>query len=552
MRSDLMKKGVEKGPHCSLFKADGLLDEEIERPIIGIVNSANDIIPGHVHLKIIAEAVKAGVRMASGTPMEFFTIGVCDGIAMNHIGMKYSLASRELIADSVETMAIAHPFDGLVFIPNCDKIIPGMLMAAARLNIPSIFISGGPMLAGQFKGKKIGLEAIFANIAKAKSGDIKQEDWKEMIDCGCPGVGSCAGMFTANSMNSLTEALGMGLPGNGTIPAVYADRIRLAKRAGMQIMELVNKDIRPKQILTEKAFDNAIALDMAFGGSSNTALHLPAIAYEAGIALPMSRFNEISDRTPHICNMAPGGPNYMEDLHFAGGNSAILKELLDAKLIDGGAMTVCACSLADSIKSVKVLNSEVIRPLSDPFHKTGGLTVLFGNIAPEGGIVKQSAVLPEMLKHEGPARIFNSEEEASEAIFGNKIRSGDVIVIRYEGPKGGPGMREMLTPTSAIKGIGLDSTVALLTDGRFSGATTGASIGHISPEAMVGGPLALLKEGDIISIDIPNRQLNVKLSDEDIRKRRETWKPIEPKIKTGYIARYARTVTSGSNGAVVL
>ncbi len=550
MRSDIMKKGVAKGPHRSLFYAMGLTEAEIARPLIGVVNAANEIIPGHIHLDDIAEAVKAGIRMAGGTPIEFPTIGVCDGLAMNHQGMKYSLGSRELIADSVEVMAMAQPFDALVFVTNCDKIIPGMILAAARLDIPSIFVSGGPMLAGECGSDRLGLHDLFQDIPKAMSGAMSAAEFEHRVECTCPGAGSCSGLYTANSMNCILEALGMGLPGNGTIPAVAAARIRLAKKAGQQIMSLLEKQLTPRKIMTRKSLLNAVALDMAFGGSSNTALHLPAIAHELDLKLTLEDFNTTGDATPHICSMAPGGPYFLEDLDKAGGVSAILKTLLDGKLLDGSCKSVTGKTIAQNVAQAQVHNSDVIRPLSKPYHKTGGLAALFGNLAPDGSVVKASAVLPNMLKHKGPARVFNSEEEAVKAIFGNKIQSGDVIVIRYEGPCGGPGMREMLTPTAAVKGAGLADTVALLTDGRFSGATTGASIGHISPEAMQGGPIALVREGDIIEIDIPARRLSIQLSDDELFKRRGKWKQPAPKIKSGYMARYAKIVSSGSTGAV--
>jgi dihydroxy-acid dehydratase len=549
-RSRVMVEGVSKGPHRSLFKAMGLTDKELAAPMVGIACAFNEIIPGHIHLDKIAQAVKDGIRMAGATPIMFGTIGVCDGIAMNHEGMKYSLGSREIVADSVEIMARAHPFDGLVLIPNCDKIVPGMVMGAARVGIPSLVCSGGPMLAGRFNGEAIDLNTMFAGIPKADSGEISKAEWKEMENCACPGAGACSGMFTANTMNCLCEALGIALPGNGTIPAVFADRYRLAKTAGMAIVNLIKRDIRPSDIMDKTAIENAIAVDMAFGGSSNSALHIPAIAHELGIKLPLSLFNKISERTPHICNMAPGGPHHLEDLYYAGGVEGIMKTLLAGKLIDGNTMTATGKSLSANLKSARVKDKNVIRPLKDAYHERGGLAVLFGNLAPEGGVVKQSAVAPEMMKHTGPARIFESEAEASEAIMKRKFKAGDVIVIRYEGPKGGPGMQEMLTPTSAIKGIGMDKTVALITDGRFSGATTGASIGHVSPEAMAGGPIAALRNGDIIEIDIPAKKLNVKLTQAEIKKRLKTWKPPKPKISTGYLARYAKLVTSGSTGAV--
>mgnify|MGYP000978427223 CR=1 FL=1 len=550
MRSDVMKTGVEKGPHRSLWYAAGLSKRDLDKPIIGIANSFNEIIPGHIELSKISNAVKRGVLMSGGTPVEFNTIGVCDGIAMNHLGMRYSLVSREIIADSVEIMAQAHPFDGLVLVSNCDKITPGMLMAAARLNIPTVLVTGGPMLAGYERGQAVDLNTIFERIAPAKTGKLSPEAFEETCCTACPGAGSCSGMFTANSMSCLSEALGIALPGNGTIPAVFSDRIRLAQWAGIQIMEMVQKNITARDILTHQAFLNAIALDMAFGGSTNTSLHLPAIAHEAGVDITLKDFNAISEKTPHICSMAPAGPYHLEDLDRAGGVSSILKTLHQANLIDGSTQTVTGRTLAENIRDSKPGDSDVIRPLDNPYHQTGGLAVLYGNLAPDGSVVKAAAVLPEMLKHSGPARIFNSEQEAVEAILGRKINDGDVVVIRYEGPKGGPGMPEMLTPTSVVKGMGLAAKVALITDGRFSGATSGASIGHVSPEAMEGGPIGLLQEGDIIEIDIPNRSLRVKLPEDELNRRRSQWKPPELKIKTGVIARYAKTVTSAASGAV--
>lgn len=550
MISDSIKKGVEKAPHRSLLYALGLTDEEIKRPIIGVANSKNEIIPGHIHLDKIAEAVKAGIRMAGGTPIEFSTIGVCDGIAMNHKGMKYSLGSRELIADSIEIMAMAHGFDGLVLIPNCDKIVPGMLMAAARLNIPAIVVSGGPMLAGKCNGDTCDLSSVFEAVGAHKVGKITEEDLYRIELNACPTCGSCSGMFTANTMNCLTEALGMGLPGNGTIPAVYSERIRLAKQAGMKIMELVERGIKPSDILTKEAFINAFSLDMALGGSTNTVLHLKAIAHEAGVDIPLNEINEISTRVPNLCKLSPAGKYHIEDLYFAGGVSAVLKELTKANLINTEALTVTGKTLGENIKDAKVLNHDVIRPIDNPYSSTGGLAILYGNIAREGAVVKASAVAKEMLKHEGPAKVFNSEEEAIAAIYGGKIQKGDVVVIRYEGPKGGPGMREMLSPTSALAGMGLDKDVALITDGRFSGATRGASIGHVSPEAMEGGEIAIIEDGDIIEIDIPARKINVKLTDDEIKERMKRWVRPEPKIKTGYMARYAEQVTSANTGAV--
>ncbi|MFH1147438.1 MAG: dihydroxy-acid dehydratase [Pseudomonadota bacterium] len=551
MRSDAMKKGLEKSPHRALFKAMGYTDEEIKRPLIGIANSFNEIIPGHVHLNQIGAAVKAGVRMAGGTPIEFHTIGVCDGIAMNHEGMKYSLASRELIADSIEVMARAHPFDGLVLIPNCDKIIPGMLMAMLRLNIPAIVISGGPMLTGSFMGREIDLITVFEGVGKVKAGKMSARTLREMEDYACPGCGSCAGMFTANSMNCLTEALGLGLPGNGTIPAVSAARQRLAKTAGMKAVELVKRDIKPREIAGPTAFRNAIAVDMALGCSTNTVLHVPAIAHEAKIDLPLSVFNETSKKTPHLCSLSPGGSHHLQDLDAAGGIPAILAELASAKLIDANVMTVTGKKMDNNLRGKKILNRDVIRPLKNPYHAEGGIAILYGNLAPDGAVVKQSAVAPEMLVHEGPARVFDSEEEAVKTILSGGIRKGDVVVIRYEGPKGGPGMREMLTPTSAIIGMDLGKDVALITDGRFSGGTQGAAIGHVSPEAADGGMIALVKEGDAIHIDISGKTMTLKVDEKELVKRRKAWKAPEPKIKEGYAYRYSQCVSSGSTGAIL-
>lgn len=548
MRSDRMKKGLERAPHRSLFKALGLTDREIEQPMIGIANSANEVIPGHLHLHQVSEAVKAGVRMAGGTPLEFFTIGVCDGIVMGHEGMKYSMSSRELIADSVESMAMAYPFDGLVLIPNCDKIIPGMLMAAARLNIPTIVISGGPMLSGIFQRKKIDLIKVFEFVGSAKVGAMTMDELREAEGCACPGIGSCAGMFTANSMNCLTEALGLGLPGNGTIPAVFAERIRLAKEAGMQVMDLVERGITPSAILTAKAFENALTVDMAFGGSTNTSLHLPAIAREAGVPLTLKTFNAFSDKTPHICSMSPGGPHDLAELHEAGGIQALMGELARGGLIHADALTVTGKTVGENLAGKKVRDSEVIRPLTNPYHAEGGLAVLFGNLAPEGAVVKRSAVDDTMLRHTGPARVYDSEEPAMQAILDGKIKPGDVVVIRYEGPKGGPGMREMLSPTSALVGIGRDRDVALLTDGRFSGGSKGAAIGHISPEAAEGGPIAVIREGDRIEIDIPGKKLNLLISDEELKARLARWKPMKRELK-GYLKRYAALVRSAHTGA---
>ncbi|MBW2065350.1 MAG: dihydroxy-acid dehydratase [Deltaproteobacteria bacterium] len=554
MISDRVKRGIDRAPHRSLFKSMGYTDQEIERPLIGIANSANDIIPGHIHLDKIVEAVKAGVYMAGGLPLAFGTIGVCDGIAMNHVGMKYSLASRELIADSIEVMVKGHAFDAIVLVPNCDKIVPGMLMAAARLDIPCIVISGGPMLAGrhpQEMGREIDLVTVFEAVGAVRSGKMAQETLDAIENEACPTCGSCAGMFTANSMNCLSEAIGLALPGNGTIPAVMAARIRLAKEAGVRIMELLDKGITARHILTEEAFTNALAVDMALGCSTNTVLHLQAIANEAGVPLSLDRVNEVSRRTPNLCRMSPAGRHHVEDLDRAGGVIAVLKELSTSGLINEGCMTVTGKSVAENIKDAMIKDPAVIRSTKDPYHKEGGLAILHGNVAPGGCVVKQSAVAKSMLYHEGPARVFDSEEEATEAIMGGRIREGDVIVIRYEGPKGGPGMREMLAPTSAIAGMGLDESVALITDGRFSGATRGASIGHVSPEAMEGGPIALLKDGDRIIVDINNKRVDAQLSEEELNRRKSKWRPPETKIKTGYLSRYARSVLSGSEGAIV-
>lgn len=550
MKSDDIKKGYSKAPHRSLLKALGLTDNEIDRPIIGVVNSQNEVVPGHLHLDQIAEAVKAGVRIAGGTPLEFSTIAVCDGIAMNHIGMKYSLASRELIADSVEIMALAHAFDALVFIPNCDKVVPGMLMAAARLNLPSIFVSGGPMLAGRYKGKNTSLTSMFEAVGAVSAGRMTEEELRELEEAACPGCGSCSGMFTANTMNCLTEVLGMALPGNGTIPAVSGARIRLAKEAGMRVMGLLQEDIRPLDIMTAEAFVNAVAADMALGGSTNTVLHLPAIAGETGFELNIDLFDSISKKTPHLCKLSPAGSHYIQDLDEAGGIPAVLSVLNEGGHLKANALTVTGKTVGENLRGRKVLNNEVIRPLDNPYSPDGGLAILRGNLAPDGAVVKKAAVDPEMLTHSGPARVFESEEEAVEAIVSGKINPGDVIVIRGEGPKGGPGMREMLTPTAAVAGRGLDRSVALITDGRFSGATRGASIGHVSPEMAEGGPIGLIREGDKISIDISENRLSVDLSDEELASRRAGWKAPEPRIKTGYLARYASMVSSANQGAV--
>lgn len=551
MRSDAMKKGLEKSPHRSLFKAMGYTDEELARPIIGIANSANEIIPGHIHLNRIVAAVKAGIRMAGGTPVEFSTIGICDGIAMNHEGMKYSLASRELIADSVEVMAMAHPFDGLVCVPNCDKIIPGMLMAALRLNIPTVFVSGGPMLAGRLGGKMVDLIGVFEGVGAVKAGRMKERELAALEECACPGCGSCAGMFTANSMNCMTEALGLGLPGNGTIPAVHAARDRLAKRAGMAVMHLVKRDIKPRDIATAAAFRNAMAVDMALGCSTNTVLHLPAIAHEAGIDLELDLFNEISAKTPRLCSLSPGGPHRIEELDAAGGIQAVLAELNRGGLIDAKVRTAGGVRLSAQLKGVKILNPEVIRPLEKAYEKEGGIAIVRGNLAPDGAVVKQSAVAKEARTFTGKARCFDSEEAATAAILGGKIKAGDVIVVRYEGPRGGPGMREMLTPTSAISGMGMGTKVALLTDGRFSGGTRGLALGHISPEAAAGGPIALVRDGDTIRIDLPRKKITLEVDKAELARRKKEWRAPEPKIRHGYAARYAAQVTSASTGAIL-
>jgi dihydroxy-acid dehydratase len=550
MKSTLVKQGLEKAPHRSLFNALGLTDEELNRPMIGIVNSKNDIVPGHINLDKIAEAVKAGVRLAGGTPFEFQTIAVCDGIAMNHLGMSYSLGSRELIADSVEIMAVAHAFDALVFIPNCDKVVPGMLMAAARINVPAIFISGGPMLAGRSEGKRVSVTQVFEAVGAVAAGRMDNEQLQCLEGNACPTCGSCAGMFTANSMNCLTEALGMALPGNGTIPAVYSERIRLAKKAGIKIMELLDKDIKPSDIMTEAAFHNAVHMDMAIGCSTNSVLHLLAIANEAGIELNLDMFNKISQETPHLCKISPAGSHHMEDLYHAGGVQAIYNELNKINLIDVNCMTVTGKTVGENIAKTPVLDHEVIRPVNDPYSQSGGLAILFGNLAPQGAVVKKGAVAPEMMEHVGPARVFDSEEAAVEAILIKKIKAGDVIVIRYEGPRGGPGMKEMLTPTSAIAGMGLDKEVALITDGRFSGATRGASIGHVSPEAAAGGVIALVEEGDLIRISIPANQLELLIDEPILEERRRLWKAPAAKITKGYMHRYAEMVQSASTGAI--
>ena len=551
MRSDSVKTGTQQAPHRSLFNALGYTKEERERPLIGIVSSYNEIVPGHMNLDKSVDAVKMGVAMAGGTPVVFPAIAVCDGIAMGHVGMKYSLVTRDLICDSTECMAMAHGFDGLVMVPNCDKNVPGLLMAAARLNIPTIFCSGGPMLAGRVKGEKRSLSSMFEAVGSVAAGTMTMEDLELFEEKVCPTCGSCSGMYTANSMNCLTEALGMGLKGNGTIPAVYSERIRLAKHAGMQIMELVKNDIRPKDIMTEKAFLNALTIDMALGCSTNSMLHLPAIANEAGVDLNLDIANELSAKTPNLCHLAPAGPTYMEDLNEAGGVYAVMNELTKKDLLYTDVLTVTGKTMGENIKGAINMNPEVIRPIENPYSETGGIAVLKGNLAPDSGVVKRSAVVPEMMVHEGPARVFECEEDAIDAIKNGKIVAGDVVVIRYEGPKGGPGMREMLNPTSAIAGMGLGSSVALITDGRFSGASRGASIGHVSPEAAVGGPIALVEEGDIISIDIPNNRLDMKVSDEELAARKAKWQPKEQHL-TGYLARYREMVTSGNRGAVLV
>ncbi|MBR3309929.1 MAG: dihydroxy-acid dehydratase [Lachnospiraceae bacterium] len=553
MRSDNAKLGVARTPNKSLMYALGMTDEEINRPLIGVVNSFNEIVPGHMHLRQIADAVKAGVRAAGGTPIEFPAIAVCDGIAMGHVGMKYSLVTRDLIADSTEAMAIAHQFDGLVMIPNCDKNVPGLLMAAARLNIPTIFVSGGPMLAGHLKdGRRTCLSHMFEAVGAYHAGTLDEAGVEEYTENACPSCGSCSGMYTANSMNCLCEAIGMALKGNGTIPAPLSGRLRLAKKAGMQIMELVEKNICPRDIMTEKAFENADVVDMALGCSTNTMLHLPAIAHEAGLEISLDMSNEISEKTPNLCHLAPAGDTFMEDLDLAGGVHAVMKELTKKGLLHTDVMTVTGKTLAENLEGVENRDPNTIRPIDNPYSATGGIAVLKGNIAPDGCVVKKSAVADEMMVHEGPARVFDSEEDAIEAIYAQKIKAGDVVVIRYEGPKGGPGMREMLNPTSAIVGMGLGASVALITDGRFSGATRGAAIGHVSPEAASGGNIGLINEGDIISIDIPNCKINVNVSDEELEARRANWVCPEPKIKTGYAARYAKLVTSADKGAVLM
>ena len=551
MRSDAVKVGMAQAPHRSLFNALGLTEEELSKPLVGIVSSYNEIVPGHMNIDKIVEAVRVGVAMAGGTPIVFPAIAVCDGIAMGHTGMKYSLVTRDLIADSTECMAMAHQFDALVMVPNCDKNVPGLLMAAARVNVPTVFVSGGPMLAGHVRGEKRSLSSMFEAVGSYAAGTMTEEDVKEFECNVCPTCGSCSGMYTANSMNCLTEALGMGLRGNGTIPAVYSERIKLAKHAGMKVMELLEKNIRPRDIMTEKAFMNALAVDMALGCSTNSMLHLPAIAHEAGVELNMEIANEVSAKTPNLCHLAPAGPTYMEDLNEAGGVYAVMNELNKKGLLHTDLITATGKTVGENIEGCVNKDPSVIRPVENPYSETGGIAVLKGNLAPDTGVVKRSAVVPEMMVHEGPARVFDCEEDAIAAIKGGKIVAGDVVVIRYEGPKGGPGMREMLNPTSAIAGMGLGSTVALITDGRFSGASRGASIGHVSPEAAVGGPIALVEEGDIIKINIPENKLELAVSDEELEARRAKWQPREPKVTTGYLARYAKMVTSGNRGAIL-
>ena len=551
MKSDAVKKGIATAPQRSLFNALGLTEEELQKPLVGIVSSYNEIVPGHMNIDKIVEAVKLGVAMAGGTPIVFPAIAVCDGIAMGHVGMKYSLVTRDLIADSTECMATAHQFDALVMVPNCDKNVPGLLMAAARVNVPTVFVSGGPMLAGHVKGQKTSLSSMFEAVGAHAAGKMTEEDVDDYVCNACPTCGSCSGMYTANSMNCLTEAIGMGLQGNGTIPAVYSQRLKLAKHAGMKVMELLEKNIRPRDILTKAAFENALTVDMALGCSTNTMLHLPAIAHEAGVEINLDIANQISEKTPNLCHLAPAGHHYMEELNEAGGIYAVMNELAELGLLHTDLITATGKTVGENIKGCTVKDTEIIRPVEKAYSQTGGIAVLRGNIAPDSCVVKRSAVVPEMMVHEGPARAFDCEEDAIKAITGGQIVEGDVVVIRYEGPKGGPGMREMLNPTSAIAGMGLGSSVALITDGRFSGASRGASIGHVSPEAAVGGPIALVEEGDIISINIPENTINVKVSDEELAKRKANWAPKEPKVKTGYLARYASMVTSADKGAIL-
>ena len=551
MKSDAVKKGIATAPQRSLFNALGLTEEELQKPLVGIVSSYNEIVPGHMNIDKIVEAVKLGVAMAGGTPIVFPAIAVCDGIAMGHVGMKYSLVTRDLIADSTECMATAHQFDALVMVPNCDKNVPGLLMAAARVNVPTVFVSGGPMLAGHVKGQKTSLSSMFEAVGAHAAGKMTEEDVDDYVCNACPTCGSCSGMYTANRMNCLTEAIGMGLQGNGTIPAVYSQRLKLAKHAGMKVMELLEKNIRPRDILTKAAFENALTVDMALGCSTNTMLHLPAIAHEAGVEINLDIANQISEKTPNLCHLAPAGHHYMEELNEAGGIYAVMNELAELGLLHTDLITATGKTVGENIKGCTVKDTEIIRPVEKAYSQTGGIAVLRGNIAPDSCVVKRSAVVPEMMVHEGPARVFDCEEDAIKAITGGQIVEGDVVVIRYEGPKGGPGMREMLNPTSAIAGMGLGSSVALITDGRFSGASRGASIGHVSPEAAVGGPIALVEEGDIISINIPENTINVKVSDEELAKRKANWAPKEPKVKTGYLARYASMVTSADKGAIL-
>ena len=548
-RSNNLTKGAARAPHRSLLKGLGFVNEEMDKPIIGIANSFNEIIPGHVHLKTLVQAVKDGIRNAGGVPMEFNTIGICDGLAMNHIGMKYSLVTRNIIADSIEATAMATPFDAIVFIPNCDKVVPGMLIAAARLNIPSLFISGGAMLAGVYKGKKVGLSNVFEAVGQYEAGLMTKKELNMVEDMACPTCGSCSGMYTANTMNCLTEALGMGLPGNGTVPAVFSERLRLAKKAGMQIMQVLKQDLRPKDIMTKEAFENAVAVDMALGGSSNTALHLPAIAHEAGVKLTLDDFNEIAKKTPQLCKLSPSGEYFIEDLYRAGGVTGVMRRMLENGRLHGDAKTVALETQGELAKGAFINDDDVIKPWHKPAYETGGIAVLKGNLAIDGSVVKEGAVDKEMLVHSGPAKVFDNEEDAVEAIRGGKIVAGDVVVIRYEGPKGGPGMREMLAPTAMIAGMGLDKDVALITDGRFSGATRGASIGHVSPEAASGGTIGIIQDGDIIEIDIPNRKLNVKLSDEEIEKRKSEKEPYKIEVK-GYLKKYALHVSSAAEGAI--
>ncbi len=550
MRSDLVKRGFERAPHRSLFYATGLTPEELDRPLIGVANSYNDIVPGHVHLDQVGEAVKAGVRIAGGTPLEFNVIGVCDGIAMGHPGMRHSLPSRELIADSVEVMAMAHGLDGLVLIPNCDKIVPGMLMAAARLDIPAIVVSGGPMMAGRYQGRDVDLNSVFEAVGEYKAGRMSEEGLCELERNACPGCGSCSGLFTANTMNCLTEALGMGLPGNGTIPAVTGARLRLAKQAGVQILRLVHDGVLPHDIMTGAAFENGVAVDMAIGGSTNTVLHLPAIAHEAGVPLPLERFDAASRRTPYLVKLSPSGPHHMQDFDEAGGVPAVMAELLRHGRLHGDVPTVTGRTVAENLGEARRL-TDVIRPATAPYRPDGGIAILWGNLAPDGAVVKAAAVLPEMMQHRGPARVFEDEEAALDAILGGRVHAGDVVVIRHEGPRGGPGMREMLMPTSALAGMGLDDKVALLTDGRFSGATRGAAVCHVSPEAAAGGPIALVQEGDEIELDIPGKRLALLVPEEDLARRREGWTPPAPRVTRGYLARYAGMVSSASEGAIL-